>query len=207
MKSFCLFGALCLLLLPRAANADAVMPPPDHCPPGLMPRTSHQGPRCEPTGCGAEQACPDGSACRDVGLCQRQQPAFRGTYTVVQGLCDADGTCPAPSEGEPFACRQFRRCEPSAPHPAWDATARRWLPDAPSGAVTPPSNPPAPEAEPPSVDEPTVEPDEPIGATDPATEEESSSGGCAVRPQTGGSPPYGVVFFLAALGMRRLRTR
>jgi MYXO-CTERM domain-containing protein len=106
-----------LWLVPRAATADVVPPPPSDCPDGTTPRTSHHGPYCEPpppTECkpGYEPRvhlsdaycepppalpCPEGSYwtsrsatnswCQGGRSCEGDYPCAEGTTCVETALC------------------------------------------------------------------------------------------------------------------------
>lgn len=85
-----LVAASCVWLLPSAARADAVMPPPEDCPPGQVGTTSHGGPACvreapkncapgyrgEVGGscvlaaCASDQECEGGQRCLQIDACQ-----------------------------------------------------------------------------------------------------------------------------------------
>lgn len=96
-------GALLLGLWPDAARADAVFPPPDTCPPGSVPSTSHAGPHCRPAAeCVLSSMCGAGEACEAVGLCiedvpcgGRLPPGDAGVCTEphVVGTCSPSGAC------------------------------------------------------------------------------------------------------------------
>lgn len=88
-------AGLCFALasvFPLGVAADAVPPPPDKCPRGQIPITSHRGPECvapAPTDCPAgwrgelrgvcsldvcttDQSCGAGKQCREVDLCLQE---------------------------------------------------------------------------------------------------------------------------------------
>lgn len=61
-----------LVLFASPARADVVMPPPDDCPAGTTPATSHTGPHCVLAPPCDEAACSAGERCAPVRLCQTQ---------------------------------------------------------------------------------------------------------------------------------------
>jgi hypothetical protein len=88
-----------------AARADAVEPPPDNCPAGSNPGSSHSGPLCSPRPvCLNDLMCESGDACEPVRLCVVQRacgglrPPDAGPCFIdhAVGVCGADGSC---SEG------------------------------------------------------------------------------------------------------------
>jgi MYXO-CTERM domain-containing protein len=97
------FRALCAIafscavsLLPVAARADAIGPPPTDCPPGSTPESSHAGSYCAPAVC--DPSCPAGESCAPVRLCVvRDTYRSRGgndhMFVAVAGACDTSGSC------------------------------------------------------------------------------------------------------------------
>src|SRR4051812_34037869 len=96
MKKISLLSGLVAALLAATARADVVGPPPDHCPPGSEPSSSHQGPFCLPKPCTSDADC--GSArspkpffCRASSLC------IDAKSQNVVDTCDPGGTCASPA--------------------------------------------------------------------------------------------------------------
>ncbi|AKT43058.1 MYXO-CTERM sorting domain-containing protein [Chondromyces crocatus] len=121
--------SVALTLLGRDAHADAVMPPPDECPPGALPRTSHIGPYCQPSTCETGVDCPHLEprllprkgfplVCRERALCVTERiepdgPPFReddpGSVRrpIAVSSCDEATSCAAPAR-----CETTKRCVP-----------------------------------------------------------------------------------------------
>lgn len=214
-------GVLGVPSVPGDARADIVMAIPHECPPGLDLGHSHRGSFCTPRACEPEGACPDGSACRSIDWCRREEMDDGGGHmsprmvTVTLGRCDASGGCPAAEPGAaPWSCVTAHRCEPTEPTPAWDASARRWTerPHPASGrGARPQVEPSAPGT--PSTDEPAA-PEEgetvgddtrsaPAGARHVDDHDDRSSAGCRVTP---GSAPLAWVIVVGLLvGLVRAR--
>lgn len=102
-----------LALSPALAFADVVGPPPDSCPVGSTPATSHSGPFCTPMAeCSSDSACGAGAACDTVLQCVETRAcgglqipdAEPCTLENVVGPCSGAGTC---ATGE---CRTRRVC-------------------------------------------------------------------------------------------------
>lgn len=103
-----------------AALADALPEPPE-CPPGAVPTSSHSGVACLPGQvCDGTTPCPDGTACREIGLCVRDEQWSDGgrmpsdheprtwTVTVVDEnapSCSADADC-----ASGYRCDVATRC-------------------------------------------------------------------------------------------------
>ena len=67
--SLALAAAVALTLLPGAARADVVGPPPTTCLPGSLPSSCHGGPYCELLSCQVDTDCKDGMVCAPRPLC------------------------------------------------------------------------------------------------------------------------------------------
>lgn len=102
-----------LALAPAAARADVVGPPPESCPAGSSPQSSHAGPLCVPMAeCTSSAMCMDGAACAPVSQCIETRgcgglrPPDSGPCTVehVVGPCGAGDTCTT------GVCRSRRVC-------------------------------------------------------------------------------------------------
>lgn len=93
-----------LLLLPLAL-ADAIGPPPEDCPPGTRPTSTHHGGFCIVADiCEVDSDCEDGT-CQDVGLC-----AFETTLT--RSCSNGIPHCPQTSNFEEadLACEVHEDC-------------------------------------------------------------------------------------------------
>jgi hypothetical protein len=97
-----LFSWLSILIHPAAGHADAVEGPPDNCPAGSDPATSHAGPHCRPRpSCMTDLTCDTGQACEEVRLCVVSVPCGGRGFPDsgpcfephVMGRCAADGSC------------------------------------------------------------------------------------------------------------------
>lgn len=89
-------------LSPHGARADVVDPPPENCPAGTNPGSSHSGPICSPRpACMSDVMCGGGEACEEVRLCVVQRPCGgllppdAGPCFIdhAVGFCGADGSC------------------------------------------------------------------------------------------------------------------
>jgi len=100
-----------LFLLPAPASADVVGPPPERCPFGSIPDTSHAGPTCTPAACTSALDCEIGQVCVEYGLCVESVNGFSHGYSFQMEhaltACGEGGTCP-PSA----TCVTDRRCVP-----------------------------------------------------------------------------------------------
>jgi len=87
-----------LSLLPGSARADAIMGPPERCPPGAVPASSHAGSYCDPSICTSNGDCESGHVCTKQPLCVEPMTGYHGggPLTVDNALttCAGDGTCP-----------------------------------------------------------------------------------------------------------------
>src|SRR5262245_44352945 len=104
--------ALGALSLSPGAAADAVMPPPDNCPPGSVGEASHNGPWCRPTTCTTDADCDKlrtyeqpavPRVCREQPLCieSRTEPNRSGwrsrepiTRQLALSTCSSGASCP-----------------------------------------------------------------------------------------------------------------
>jgi len=102
---------LALLLAPGPALADAIGPPPEHCPNGSIPESSHAGEYCWPSTCTSSADCEQGQECVERALCIEPVQGYSrgGPFTVDHAVtsCGADGNCPAGS-----TCISDLRCMP-----------------------------------------------------------------------------------------------
>jgi hypothetical protein len=119
----------------RAALADAVMGPPEDCPPGSSGRSSHRGPFCAPTTCETDADCERQMSYRDrdrgrkfeckaqVSVCieqkdftsWRRRPAdgAKTMLPVAVSACGRGATCAGTA-----VCETARRCvDTGAPAP------------------------------------------------------------------------------------------
>lgn len=104
---------LAALVAPRAARADAVMPPPKDCPTGARGQTSHNGPWCAPTTCAADKDCPSGEICREQALCVSTEtvPSQSGwSWGKPISLSTAHATCDKGAACAKGTCETARRC-------------------------------------------------------------------------------------------------
>ena len=103
---------LCLALAGPAA-ADVVGPPPDRCPNGSIPDSSHAGPTCWPSVCSTSSDCSGGEICVERALCVEPVNGFShgGQFTLDHAVtsCDDDGICPPGA-----TCATDYRCMPRA---------------------------------------------------------------------------------------------
>ncbi len=103
---------LCLALAGPAA-ADVVGPPPDHCPNGSIPDSSHAGPTCWPSVCTTNSDCSGGEVCVERALCVEPVNGFShgGQFTLDHAVtsCDGDRLCPPGA-----TCQSDHRCMPRA---------------------------------------------------------------------------------------------
>jgi hypothetical protein len=101
--------ALTTWLLPVAARADAIGPPPSRCPPGAIPESSHVGEYCYPGTCASNADCERGQICVQQPLCIEPMTGYSrgGPMTVdhVVTTCGPDGGCPPGA-----ACQSELRC-------------------------------------------------------------------------------------------------
>ena len=101
---------LCLALAGPAA-ADVVGPPPDRCPNGSIPDSSHAGPTCWPSVCSTSSDCSGGEICVERALCVEPVNGFShgGQFTLDHAVtsCDGSGVCPPGA-----TCQSERRCMP-----------------------------------------------------------------------------------------------
>jgi len=191
-----------IVLVPLPAAADALMPAPESCPPGLDARTSHRGPTCGRRRCTRDADCGEGAACVDAAFCQRERevPNHRrgGTrITTETGPSCLNAECPEAvairgREPVPWECRRWRWCEPTVRTPAWDPEAHAWTGE-PHVVLPDPEPEPEPEPEPPPAERETA-----------AEPEEESAGGCAIGVD-GIRAPGGLALLL--LGLTRARRR
>lgn len=191
-----------LLLLPSAASADRVMPPPDDCPAGSIGHSEHAGQWCVATTCESDGDCTrrarpgwfDGDAryvCRQTALCvvtERYQLGHRtpepefSERTVARGPC-IEGRCPAGGE-----CQTAGRCVPadesaSEPAPSEPATEAEEDTSAASASEAPAGS---------------------GGGEGAAASEPEASGGCAVG-RGEGAGAAAVLLGLLALAVWRTR--
>ncbi|MDQ3038047.1 MAG: MYXO-CTERM sorting domain-containing protein [Myxococcota bacterium] len=105
--------AAVVALSSSVALADAVGPPPESCPPGSTPQSSHAGPLCVPLGeCSSSTECSAGATCEAVSQCVETRdcgglrPPDSGPCTVdhVVGACGEGSTCAVGT------CRTRRVC-------------------------------------------------------------------------------------------------
>ncbi len=93
------------------AAADVVGPPPDHCPNGSIPDSSHAGPTCWPSVCSSNSDCDSGEVCVERALCVEPVHGFShgGGFTLDHAVtsCDGSGVCPPGA-----TCQSDRRCMP-----------------------------------------------------------------------------------------------
>ncbi|MFO0710241.1 MAG: hypothetical protein U0353_10400 [Sandaracinus sp.] len=104
-------SSLALTAWPSLARADAIPPPPEECPLGTTPHSSHAGPSCVATLCGQSAspttpiACPEGTHCAQAQLryppstFDPRRPGFP-VLAAVEGRC----ACPTPHCVEAEAC-------------------------------------------------------------------------------------------------------
>jgi MYXO-CTERM domain-containing protein len=79
-------------------RADALMPPPEDCPPGTYGDSNHGGPYCAAWHCGGDAgACSNDATCEPRQLCiaERTGMTMIGTFTylAVAGVCPSSGSC------------------------------------------------------------------------------------------------------------------
>ncbi|MEZ4442993.1 MAG: MYXO-CTERM sorting domain-containing protein [Polyangiaceae bacterium] len=123
-------AALIVILGTSPAWADAVPPPPDHCPKGQVGVTSHGGPRCVPEApddcapgyrgqvggecilakCSSHDQCQDGEECMRVDTCQE----FRELHWTGWGW-SAEFVVPPQN----FFAGPPRPAPPGPPEKAW----------------------------------------------------------------------------------------
>ena len=108
---------LLALLLPTAAFADAIGPPPEECPPGSVGQSSHEGQWCEPATCILDTSCDKGAKCRPgVGLCVTHEVVpCGGLYPVEMEPCtttidEAHRPCASDADCGQGTCEVARRC-------------------------------------------------------------------------------------------------
>ena len=111
--SACAVIAACALA-PSSASADAIMPPPEHCPEGSNPSSSHAGAYCAvPYPC-RDTGCSPGDECRTVHVCVQPRSGYSngGPFTVdeVVASCSAGSTC---ADGSP--CQERTGCVTTPP--------------------------------------------------------------------------------------------
>ncbi len=98
---------LATMLWISAARADVIRPPPEQCPDGSRPTSTHAGPHCTPRDCENGEPCDEGLECQRVPLCvvERRFVSRAGPSStrVIEGACP-DGSCAA---GE---CQQMPVC-------------------------------------------------------------------------------------------------
>ncbi len=91
-----------LLCSPAIAWADVVGPPPEDCPAGTRPMSSHCGPHCIADTCSNDSECNDGESCVERSLCiyQYQGPcgnhppdAATTTHDAVAAACPNGNAC------------------------------------------------------------------------------------------------------------------
>lgn len=142
-------AAITLLLSP-AVRADAVLPPPEDCPPGSIGQSSHNGPFCSVTTCSTDADCEGKCSWRDrdrgrrlrcedsVPLCIEQRefsnwrrPQNSQTKNIVPvavGSCDGSRACASPA-----VCETTKRCV-FQDRPATPPTRTSGPASAPAGA-------------------------------------------------------------------------
>jgi MYXO-CTERM domain-containing protein len=146
--------AASVLLLAKASLADAVMPPPEGCPPGSIGHSSHLGPFCAPTTCNTDDDCKNQGSWRDrdkgrtlvcedrQALCIEQKDftrwrgradAGKNLRPVAVAACDRGGVCASPA-----VCETARRCvfedDPGQAAPQTGAGPSQGPPSKPTGA-------------------------------------------------------------------------
>jgi hypothetical protein len=108
-----LLGVWLILVLATAspAAADVVGPPPDNCPNGSYPDSSHAGPTCWPTVCTSNNECTSGEVCVERALCIEPVQGWGrgGQFTLDHAVtsCDGSGVCPPGA-----SCMTNHRCMP-----------------------------------------------------------------------------------------------
>lgn len=100
------------MLAPAFVRADAVEPPPDACPPGSDPQSSHSGPLCalrpdctDDASCGAGSHCVDVRQCVDTRGCGGGWTGPDCTVQHVMDVCDDTRPC-----GGSATCTARRVC-------------------------------------------------------------------------------------------------
>ena len=95
------------------AAADVVGPPPDRCPNGSIPDSSHAGPTCYPSVCSGNGDCGQGEVCVERALCIEPVMGWShgGQFSMDHAVtsCDGSGVCPPGA-----TCESDHRCMPRA---------------------------------------------------------------------------------------------
>jgi len=114
-----LAGAAAFALLPGAARADVVFPPPATCPDGTEPGTCHGGPHCRPLICATNTDCQGGAVCMDRPFCvhtiscagKLPPDADPSMYDqqVAEAACPGNSACDAGA-----TCSTLKVCVPTA---------------------------------------------------------------------------------------------
>jgi hypothetical protein len=108
-----------LSLWPALAWADAIEPPPESCPDGSNPTSSHAGSWCEASYC-PTGTCSEGS-CRPVGLCVLTEERSAGGWNIDGRITvhEAFGPCDGPEDCERGTCEIVDRCAPAGLFGGW----------------------------------------------------------------------------------------